>query len=97
MLVDLTLFDLTGKDVEHLLDAANITANKNTTPNDPTSAFVTSVIRIDTPAVTSRGLTDEDMETIAEAVALMIKEGESATGKAKALVTSLTDKYPLDM
>ena len=97
MLVDLTPFDLTGKDVEHLLDAANITANKNTIPNDPQSAFVTSGIRIGTPAVTSRGLKEEDMETIAEAVALMIKEGESATEKAKALVKSLTDKYPLDM
>ena len=97
MLVDLTPFDLTGKDVEHLLDAANITANKNTIPNDPKSAFVTTGIRIGTPAVTSRGLKEEDMETIAEAVALMIKEGESATEKAKALVKSLTDKYPLDM
>ena len=97
MLVDLTPFDLTGKDVEHLLDAANITANKNTIPNVPKSAFVTSGIRIGTPAVTSRGLKEEDMETIAEAVALMIKEGESATEKAKALVKSLTDKYPLDM
>ena len=97
MLLDLTPFDLTGKDVEHLLDAANITANKNTIPNDPRSAFVTSGIRIGTPAVTSRGLKEEDMETVAEAVAMMIKEGESATEKAKALVKSLTDKYPLDM
>ena len=97
MLVDLTPFDLTGKEVEHLLDAANITANKNTIPNDPKSAFVTSGVRIGTPAVTARGLKEEDMETIAEAVALMIKEGESATEKAKALVKSLTDKYPLDM
>ena len=97
MLVDLTPFDLTGKDVEHLLDAANITANKNTIPNDPKSAFVTSGIRIGTPAVTSRGLKEEDMETVAEAVAMMIKEGESATEKAKALVKSLTDKYPLNM
>ncbi len=97
MLVDLTPFDLTGKEVEHLLDAANITANKNTIPNDPKSAFVTSGVRIGTPAVTARGLKEEDMETIAEAVAMMIKEGESATEKAKALVKSLTDKYPLDM
>ena len=97
MLVDLTPFDLTGKEVEHLLDAAHITANKNTIPNDPKSAFVTSGVRIGTPAVTARGLKEEDMETIAEAVALMIKEGESATEKAKALVKSLTDKYPLDM
>lgn len=97
MLLDLTPFDLTGKEVENLLDAANITANKNTIPNDPKSAFVTSGVRIGTPAVTARGLKEEDMETIAEAVAMMIKEGESATEKAKALVKSLTDKYPLDM
>ena len=97
MLLDLTPFDLTGKEVENLLDSANITANKNTIPNDPKSAFVTSGVRIGTPAVTARGLKEEDMETIAESVALMIKEGESATEKAKALVKSLTDKYPLDM
>lgn len=97
MLLDLTPFDLTGKEVENLLDSANITANKNTIPNDPKSAFVTSGVRIGTPAVTARGLKEEDMETIAEAVALLIKEGESATEKAKALVKSLTDKYPLDM
>ena len=97
MLLDLTPFDLTGKEVENLLDGANITANKNTIPNDPKSAFVTSGVRIGTPAVTARGLKEEDMETIAEAVALMIKEGESATEKAKTLVKSLTDKYPLDV
>ena len=97
MLLDLTPFDLTGKEVENLLDGANITANKNTIPNDPKSAFVTSGVRIGTPAVTARGLREEDMETIAEAVALMIKEGESATEKAKTLFKSLTDKYPLDM
>lgn len=97
MLLDLTPFDLTGKEVENLLDGANITANKNTIPNDPKSAFVTSGVRIGTPAVTARGLKEEDMETIAEAVALMIKEGESATEKSKTLVKSLTDKYPLDM
>lgn len=97
MLVDLTPYDLTGKEVENLLDSANITANKNTIPNDPKSAFVTSGIRIGTPAVTSRGLKEEDMKTIAEAVAMLIKEGESAVPKAKELVKSLTDKYPLDM
>lgn len=97
MLVDLTPYDLTGKEVEHLLDAANITANKNTIPNDPKSAFVTSGVRIGTPAVTSRGLKEEDMEVIAEAVSLVIKEGLSATEKARALVKSLTEKYPLVM
>jgi len=97
MLVDLTPLNISGKDAEHLLDAANITANKNTIPNDPRSAFVTSGIRIGTPAVTSRGLKEEDMDVIAEAVSMLLKEGESATEKAKALVKSLTDKYPLDM
>ena len=97
MLVDLTPYDLTGKEVEHLLDAANITANKNTIPNDPKSAFVTSGVRIGTPAVTARGLKEADMETVAEAVAMMIQEGGAATEKAKALVKCLTDKYPLDM
>lgn len=97
MLVDLTPYDLTGKEAEHLLDAANITANKNTIPNDPKSAFVTSGVRIGTPAVTSRGLREEDMEVIAEAVSLVIKEGLSATEKARALVKSLTEKYPLVM
>lgn len=97
MLVDLTPYDLTGKEVEHLLDSANITANKNTIPNDPKSAFVTSGIRIGTPAVTSRGLKEADMDTVAEAVAMLIKEGVSAVEKAKALVKGLTDKYPLDM
>ena len=97
MLVDLTPYDLTGKEVEHLLDAANSTANKNTSPNDPKSAFVTSGVRIGTPAVTARGLKEADMETVAEAVAMMIQEGGAATEKAKALVKCLTDKYPLDM
>lgn len=97
MLVDLTPFDLSGKEVEHLLDAANITANKNTIPNDPKSAFVTSGVRIGTPAVTARGLKEADMNVVAQAVARMIKEGESATAEVKALVKSLTDKYPLNM
>ena len=97
MLVDLTPYDLTGKEVEHLLDGANITANKNTIPNDPKSAFVTSGVRIGTPAVTARGLKEADMDTVAEAVAVMIKEGEAASEKAKAQVKSLTEKYPLNM
>ncbi len=72
MLVDLTPLNLTGKEVEKLLDAVNITCNKNTIPNDPKSPFVTSGIRIGTPAVTSRGLNTEDMDQIAEAIALKI-------------------------
>ena len=96
MLLDLTPFGLTGKAVEKLLDDANITANKNTIPNDPQKPFVTSGIRIGTPSVTSRGMNTEDMDKIAEAIAMLIKEGESAVDAAKAIVKSLTDKYPLD-
>ncbi len=95
MLVDLTTFDLTGKAVEKLLDTVNITCNKNTIPNDPKSPFVTSGIRIGTPAVTSRGLNTEDMDRIAEAIAMMLKEGEAKAEEAKAIVKGLTDKYPL--
>ncbi len=95
MLVDLTNFGLTGKAVEKQLDAAHITCNKNTIPNDPQSPFVTSGIRLGTPAVTSRGMNAADMETIAEAIALVIKNGESGIADARAIVQTLTDKYPL--
>lgn len=95
MLVDLTNFDLTGKVVEKLLDSAHITANKNTIPNDPKSAFVTSGIRLGTPAVTSRGMNTEDMDRIAEAIALVIKGGEEKVPEAREIVKTLTDKYPL--
>ena len=95
MLVDLTNYDKTGKEVEKLLDSVNITCNKNTIPNDPKSPFVTSGVRLGTAAVSSRGMNTEDMDQIAEAIAMMIKEGEPAAEKAKAIVKSLTDKYPL--
>jgi len=95
MLVDLTPFELTGKATEKLLDAAHITCNKNTIPNDPKSPFVTSGLRLGTPAVTSRGMNTEDMDKIAEAIAMLIKEGESAVDKARAIVDELTNKYPL--
>ena len=95
MLVDLTNFGLTGKAVEKLLDQAHITANKNTIPNDPQSPFVTSGIRLGTPAVTSRGMNTEDMDKIAEAIALVIKGGEEKVGEAAAIVEELTKKYPL--
>ncbi len=96
MLIDLTPFGLTGKAVEKLMDEANITANKNTIPNDPQKPFVTSGIRIGTPSVTSRGMNTDDMDKIAEAIAMLIKEGEGAISAAKAIVKELTDKYPLD-
>ena len=95
MLVDLTPYGLTGKAVEKLLDAAHITANKNTIPNDPQSPFVTSGIRLGTPAVTSRGLNTEDMDQVAEAIALVIKGGEEQVPAARAIIQKLTDKYPL--
>lgn len=95
MLVDLTNYDLTGKAVEKLLDSVNITCNKNTIPNDPKSPFVTSGVRLGTAAVTSRGMNAEDMDKIAEAIAMMIKEGDTAAERARAIVAELTAKYPL--
>ncbi len=97
MLMDLSKKGLTGKEIEKLLDQANITANKNTIPNDPQKPFVTSGIRLGTPAVTSRGLKTEDMEKIAEAIALIVDGGEAKVDEAKAIVKELTDKYPLNM
>ena len=95
MLEDLTTVDKTGKEVENLLDSVNITCNKNTIPNDPKSAFVTSGVRLGTPAVTSRGMNEADMDLIAEAVAMMLKEGESRAEDARRIVKSLTERYPL--
>ena len=95
MLVDLTNYDLTGKAVEKLMDEAHITCNKNTIPNDPKSPFVTSGIRLGTPAVTSRGMKEDDMDKIAEAIAMVIKEQENGVAGARAIVQTLTDKYPL--
>jgi glycine hydroxymethyltransferase len=95
MLVDLSRKGLTGKAIEKLLDEAYITANKNTIPNDPQKPFVTSGIRLGTPAVTSRGMKTEDMERIAEAITLIIDGGEEKVPEARAIVKDLTDKYPL--
>ncbi len=95
MLVDLVSKGLTGKEVEKWLDDANITSNKNTIPNDPQSPFVTSGIRLGTAAVTSRGMNTEDMDQIAEAIAMLIDHHEANTEKAKEIVKTLTDKYPL--
>ncbi len=95
MLVDLSKKGLTGKAIEKLLDEAHITANKNTIPNDPQKPFVTSGIRLGTPAVTSRGMNTEDMDKIAEAITLVIDGGEEKVPEARAIVKSLTDKYPL--
>ncbi len=93
MLVDLKRLGLTGKEVEKALDEVRITVNKNTVPNDPQSPFVTSGIRVGTPAVTTRGAVKEDMFTIADAFKAAILDKDSA--KAEELVKSITDKYPL--
>ncbi|WP_033168149.1 serine hydroxymethyltransferase [Clostridium sp. KNHs205] len=95
MLVDLQNKGVTGKEAEKLLDAANITCNKNTIPNDPASPFVTSGIRLGTPAVTTRGMIAADMEVIAEAISLLIADVEKNKAQAMELVKTLTDKYPL--
>ncbi len=95
MLIDLTNFDLTGKDVEAWLDDAHITANKNTIPNEKQSPFVTSGIRLGTPAVTTRGMNTEDMDQIAEAISIVIKGKGERNDEARAIIKKLTDKYPL--
>lgn len=94
MLVDLSEEEVTGKDLERRLDEAHITCNKNTIPNDPRSPFVTSGVRLGTPAVTTRGMKEEDMDAIAEAIVLVIKSEENIE-KAKEIVAGLTKKYPL--
>ncbi len=95
MLVDLRNMNVTGKECEKLLDAANITCNKNAIPKDPASPFVTSGIRLGTPAVTSRGMKAADMDVIAEAIHLLVTDVDANKEKAMALVKTLTDKYPL--
>lgn len=97
MLVDLRNKEITGKDAERLLDEAGVTVNKNTIPFDPQSPFVTSGIRIGTPAVTTRGMKEAEMEKIAEIIDLVIsrRADSSAQEKAKALVRSLSEAFPL--
>lgn len=96
MLIDLRGEDVTGKELEKRLDAAHITCNKNTVPNDPRSPFVTSGVRLGTPAVTTRGLKEDDMDMIAECIALVL-QSEDNIEKVKGMVVELTAKYPLDM
>ena len=93
MLMDLKRLGLTGKEVEKLLDEVHITANKNTVPNDPKSPFVTSGIRLGTPAVTTRGANEADMEIIADAIKAAVLDNDKA--KAEQLVKSIVEKYPL--
>ena len=94
MLVDLAANNISGKELEKRLDDAHVTCNKNTIPNDPRSPFVTSGVRLGTPAVTTRGMKEEDMDKIAEIIAMVI-ESEDNVENAKAMVAELTNKYPL--
>lgn len=95
MLVDLRPFDITGKELEHRLDEVYITVNKNAIPNDPQSPFITSGVRIGTPAVTSRGLGVDDMEKIAEYIYLTAKDFENKADEIRAGVNEICAKYPL--
>lgn len=95
MLVDLQPFGITGKQLEHDLDAVYITVNKNAIPNDPQSPFITSGVRIGTPAVTTRGLVEDDMRVIAECIYLTAKDFEGSKEKVRGMVTEICAKYPL--
>lgn len=95
MLVNLVNKGITGKEAEKLLDAANITCNKNTVPNDPQSPFVTSGIRLGTAAVTTRGFNTADMDVVADAITMLINDVEANKDKAMTMVKELTDKHPL--
>ena len=96
MLIDLTKTGLTGKQVEKWLDDAHITANKNTIPNEQRSPFVTSGIRLGSPAATTRGLNTEDFDRVAEAISIVINKQEDGIEEAKAIIKTITDKYPLN-
>ena len=95
MLVDLRGTGVTGKEMENLLDEVNITCNKNAIPNDPESPFVTSGVRLGTAAVTTRGMNEEDMDQIAEAIAIMVLDRDRKE-EARQIVKGLTDRYPLN-
>ena len=95
MLVDLQPFNITGKELEHRLDEVYITVNKNAIPNDPQSPFVTSGVRIGTPAVRSRGLKEDDMKKIAEFIYLTATDFENSAEKIRAGVNEICKKYPL--
>lgn len=94
MLIDLKDEEVTGKELEKRLDQAHITCNKNTIPNDPRSPFVTSGVRLGTPAVTTRGMKEADMDIIAEGIALVL-QSEDNIEKVKGMIAELTKKYPL--
>mgnify|MGYP000893659245 CR=1 FL=1 len=95
MLVDLRPFHITGKYLEQKLDEVYITVNKNAIPNDPEKPFVTSGVRIGTPAVTTRGLVEEDMDVIAQAIYLTASDFDNKADEIRAMVTEVCKKYPL--
>ena len=97
MIIDLRKFDKTGKDISNVLEKVNITANKNTVPNDPKSPFVTSGVRLGTPAVTTRGFRVEDMKIVGEIIAETIKnsDNEQKLLELKEKSLKLCAKYPL--
>ncbi|MBO5733728.1 MAG: serine hydroxymethyltransferase [Clostridia bacterium] len=95
MLLDLRPFDLTGKEMEHRLDEVHITANKNTIPNDPQSPFVTSGVRIGTPAVTTRGFKEEEMKKIAHWIRLVAEDFEGNKEKVSSEVMALCENFPI--
>ncbi len=97
MLVDLRNLGLTGKVAEKLLDEVHVTCNKNTIPFDPESPFVTSGVRLGTPAVTTRGMVEEDMDVIAEVIHMALTDFENSKDKAIQMVDELVSKYPLYM
>jgi len=95
LLLDLGSDGLTGKEVEQLLDRANITVNKNSVPNEKRKPAVTSGIRVGTPAATTRGLDEDDFAIVGRLIADIIKNGEEAVERVAAKVMEITDKYPL--
>ena len=95
MLVDLRPAHLTGKEMEHRLDEVYITANKNAVPNEPLSPFVTSGLRLGTPAVTTRGFKEPEMEKIAHFIALAAKDFDAQAENIRAGVAELTSRFPL--
>ena len=95
MLVDLQNMNITGKELQNRLDEVYITVNKNSVPNDPASPFITSGIRIGTPAVTTRGLKEEDMKIIAKLIKMTVTDFETKADKIRDEVTKICEKYPL--
>lgn len=94
-LVDLRGTDITGKDLEQKLDLVHITANKNTVPNEPLSPFITSGLRIGTPAVTTRGLDEKDMDVIANCIALAVKDFDNSREKIEKMVSDICKSHPI--